>query len=86
MSLWHGKHWLTATRAESSNDPAIALQPLLETPDTRCRDAEELKERLTAWSLSAAEYLHQFEATDDAQKTFVVREMVPKDIKRDGSS
>ena len=30
-----------------------------------------------------AEYEHQFKATDEAQKTFVVGEMMPKDIKRE---
>ena len=38
---------------KSSNDPAIALQPILATPK-RCKDAKELKERLTAWSLKSA--------------------------------
>ena len=42
-----------------------------------------MKERLTAWSLKVAEYEYQFKATDEAQKTFVVREMMPKDIKRE---
>ena len=63
---------------KSSNDPAIALQPILATPK-RCKDAKELKERLTAWSLKVAEY----KTTDEAQKIFVVREMMPKDIKRE---
>ena len=63
----------------SSNDPAIAI---LATPES-CKDANELKERLTAWSLRVTEYEHQFKATDEAQKTFVVREVVPKDIKRE---
>ena len=35
---------------KSSNEPAIALQTILATPE-RCKDAKELKERLTAWSL-----------------------------------
>ena len=61
---------------------AIALQPILATPK-RCKDAKELKERLTAWSLKRAEYDHKFKATDEAQQTFVVREMMPKDIKRE---
>ena len=39
---------------KSSNDPAIALQPILATPE-RWKDAKELKERLSAWSLTAAE-------------------------------
>ena len=30
-----------------------------------------------------AEYEHQFKATDEAQETFVVREMMPKDTKRE---
>ena len=67
---------------KSSNDPAIALQPILATPK-RCKDAKELKERLTSWSLKVAEYEHQFKTIDEAQKTFVVREMMPKDIKRE---
>ena len=67
---------------KSSVDRAIALQPILATPK-RCKDAKELKERLTAWSLNRAEYEHQFKAIDEAQKIFVVREMMPKDIKRE---
>ena len=67
---------------KSSNDPAIALQPILATPK-RCKDATELKERLTAWSLKVAEYEHQFQTIDEAQKIFLVREMMPKDIKRE---
>ena len=55
----------------SSNDSVTALQPMLATPK-RCKDAKELKERLTAWSLKVAEYEHQFKAIDEAQKTFVV--------------
>ena len=66
----------------SSNDHTIALQPILATPKRR-KDAKQLKERLTAWSLKVAEYEHQFKAIDEAQKTFVVREMMPKDIKRE---
>ena len=49
----------------------------------RCKDAKELKERLTAWSSRVAEYEHQFKAIGEAQKTFVVREMMPQDIKRE---
>ena len=41
-----------------------------------------MKERLTTWSLKVAEYEHKFKAIDEAQKIFVVREMMPKDIKR----
>ena len=67
---------------KSSNDPAIALQPILATPK-RCKDAKELKETLTLWSLKVAEYEHQFKTIDEAQKIFVVREMMPKDIKRE---
>ena len=67
---------------KSSNDPATALQPILATPK-RCKDAKELKERLTAWPLKEAEYKHQFKATDEAQKILVAREMMPKDIKRE---
>ena len=69
-------------RAEVVDDPAIALQPIFATPE-RCKDVKELKERLTAWSLKVAEYKYQFKAIDEAQKTFVVREMMPKDIKRE---
>ena len=67
---------------KSSNDPAIALQPELATPK-KCKDAKELKERLTAWSLKVVDYEHQFKVIDEAQKIFVVREMRPKDIKRE---
>ena len=67
---------------KSSNDPAMALQPTLATPK-RCKDAKELKERLTAWSLKVAEYEHQFKVTNEAQKTFAVGEMMPKDMKRE---
>ena len=63
-----------------SNDPAIALQPMLAK---RCKDAKELKERLRAWSLKVTECEHQFKTIDEAQKIFVVREMMPKDIKRE---
>ena len=42
-----------------------------------------MKERLTACSLRVAEYEPQFKAMDEAQKTFVVREMMPKDIKQE---
>ena len=38
--------------------------------------------QLTAWTLKVAEYQHQFQVTVEAQKTFVAREMMPKDIKR----
>ena len=60
----------------------MALQPILATPK-RCKDAKELKERLTAWSLKVAEYEHQFKAIEEAQKILVVREMVPEDIRRE---
>ena len=70
---------------KSSNDLAKALHPEPATP-TRCKDAKELKEKLTAWSLKVAEYEHQFKVIDEAQKTFVVREMMPKDIKREFST
>ena len=67
---------------KSSNDPAIALQPVLATPE-RCKDAKESKERLTAWSFKVAEYERQFKVIDEAQKIFVVRTMMPKDIERE---
>ena len=49
------------------------------------RDAKEVqgRERLTAWSLNVAEYEHQFKTIDAAQKILVVREMMPKDVKRE---
>ena len=68
--------------SKSSNDLAIALQPFLVTPK-RCNDAKELKERLTAWSWKVAEYEHKFKTIDEAQMIFVVRVMMPKDIKRE---
>ena len=67
---------------KSSNHPAIPLQTILATPK-KCKDAKELKERLTACSLKVAEYEHQFRVIDEAQKIFVVRGMMPKDIKRE---
>ena len=67
---------------KSSSDPAIALSPIPATP-TRCKDAKERKERLTAWSLKVDEHEHQSKAVDEAQKTHLVREMMPKDIKRE---
>ena len=56
--------------------------PVFATPK-RCKDTKELKERLTARSLKVAEYEHQFKAIDEAQKTFVVREMMSKHINRE---
>ena len=67
---------------KSSNDPAVALQLMLATPK-RCKHARELKEKLTAWSLKVAEYEHLFKMIDETRKRFVVREMMPKDIKRE---
>ena len=67
---------------KSSNEPAIALQPIHAT-SKRCKDAKELDERPTAWSLRVAKYEHEFKAIDEAQNTFVVRDMMPKDIKRE---
>ena len=66
---------------KSSNDPARALQPALATPE-RCKDGKE-QARLTACSLKVADYERQVKTTDEAQKIFVVREMMPKDIKRE---
>ena len=51
------------------------------------RDAQEVQGRegaegkATAWPLKVAEYEHQFKTINEAQKIFVVREMMPKDIK-----
>ena len=42
-----------------------------------------MKDKLTAWSLKVAEDEHQFTVIDGTQKTFVVREMMLKDIKRE---
>ena len=64
---------------KSSNDPAVALQPIFETLE-RCQGARELKEKFTEWSLKVVEYELQFKLIHEAQKTFVVREMEPKDI------
>ena len=64
---------------KSSTDPAIALQPR----PTRCKDAKDLKERRTVWSLEVVEYEHQFKVIDEAQKILVVREMMPKDVKHE---
>ena len=65
----------------SSNDPTIAPRAIL-APPKRCEDAREsMKEKLTAWSSKMAEYEHQFKVIDEAQKTFMVRRMMPKDIK-----
>ena len=50
---------------KSSNDLAIAPQPILTTPK-RCKNAKELKEKLTAWSSKVAEYEHQFKVIDEA--------------------
>ena len=51
---------------KSSNDPATALQPALATAK-RCKDAKELKERLTARSWKVAEYEHLLKTTDEAR-------------------
>ena len=52
--------------------------PILATPK-RCKDAKEMKKMLTAWSTKVAEYEHQFKVMDEAQKTFVARDMMPKE-------
>ena len=67
---------------KSSNDLSVALQPILATA-TRCMDAKELKEKLTAWSLKVADSEHQLKVIDEARKVFVVREMNPKYIMRE---
>ena len=74
MGSWHGKQ-CDGYAPKSSNDPATALQPILATPK-RCKDAQELKERLAAWSFKVAEYEHQFKAIDEALKKIFVREMM----------
>ena len=60
---------------KSSDDSAIAPQPILATPK-KCKDAKELKDRLTAWLLKVAEYEHLFKAIGESQKIFVVSEMM----------
>ena len=81
-STFFGGLFVIAHKSESSKDPAIAQQHKLATPK-KCKDAKELKERLTAWSLKVAENAHQFKTIDEAQKMFVVREMMPNDIRRE---
>ena len=60
----------------------MALQPILAAP-RRCKGASELKEKLTAWALKVAEYGYHFKVIDEAHKTFVVAEMMPKGIRRE---
>ena len=67
---------------ESSNDTAVALQPILAAP-RRCKGASELKEKLTACPLKVAEYGYHFKVIDEAHKTFVETEMMPKGIRRE---
>ena len=45
--------------------------------------AKELKGKSHGVVMEVVEYEHQFNVIDEAQKTFVVREMMPKDIKRE---
>ena len=80
VGSWLGKHWLTAARPSHQLTQLKRCNPCLRH-SKRCKDAKELKERLTAWSLKVAEYEHQSKASE-AQKTFAVREMMPKDIER----
>ena len=61
-------------RGKRESDDALSV-----TEDEKSEGAE----RLTAWPLKVAEYEHQFKAIDEAQKIFVVREMMPKDIRRE---
>ena len=83
-------HWFVAWHAvvdgyvpKSSNDPATQrCSPILATPRW-CWDAKELKDMLMAWALKVTEYDQQFKVIDEAQKTFVVRATIPKDIKRE---
>ena len=57
---------LCAQVVERPGDSAAA-----ETSDTQgCKEAKEVKEGLTTWSLTVAEYEHQFKAIDDAHKTY----------------
>ena len=73
---WHAL--VDGNAPKSSNDRNPYMRHL-----KRRKEAKELKDRLTAWSLRVAEHEHQFKAIDEAQKTFVVRGMMPKDIKRE---
>ena len=66
---------------KSSNDPATLLLELATLK--KCKDGEELKEKVTAWSLKVAQCEHQLKEIDEAQRTFVARNMMPKDIKRE---
>ena len=43
---------------------------------------EGIESKAHSRSSKVAEYEQQFKAIDEAQKTFVVGEMMPKDIKR----
>ena len=74
MASWHGKRWLMVTRPSHRT----TQQPML-APPKRCKDARELKEKLTASRLKVADHEHQFKVIDEAQKTFAVREMMPKE-------
>ena len=82
MGSWHGKHRLTPMRPSRRMTRLQRCSPHLR----HLRDARTqkgLKERLTASPLKVAEYEHQFKTIDEAQKIFVVREMMPMDIKRE---
>ena len=60
---------------------AIELRPILATRITDARPSVgHLRIKLTTWSLKVAVYEHQFKVIGEAQKTFMVREMIPKDI------
>ena len=72
---------LEVTQVEPSHDTAKAQQPTFAT-FKRCTDAKELKEKPKAWSLKVVEYEHQFKVIDEAKKTIMVREMMPKGIKQ----
>ena len=60
-----------------------AVSPRLGRSERPLRDPLDQFPRLTAWSLKLAEYEHQFKTIDEAQKMFMVREIMPKDIKRE---
>ena len=66
---------------KSSNDPAHSAAA--HTCDTQSAQERKGTEREAHNILKVAEYEHQCLAIDEAQKTFVAREMMPKDIMRE---
>ena len=73
--------FLKVTQVEPSHG-FVAWQALVDgyVPESLNDPADALQPTLAT---RVAEYEHQFKVIDEAQKTFVVREMMPKDIKRE---